>query len=135
MRIDREFLGSRYLVSRNFDTPPCAEQAPWCVFACEYVLSLHSAMAPFASLSSIAIFASIFDSVLATLASALASAFSAFASVLALAAFAPAFASVFATFDSALATFASAFISDFATFDSAFVVALAEIPPCPEQAP
>ena len=37
---------------KNFDTPPCFEQAPRWLAACEYMPSLHCAIAPVGSLSS-----------------------------------------------------------------------------------
>src|ERR1043166_682295 len=37
---------------KNFDTPPCFEHAPRWLAACEYIPSLHCAIAPVGSLSS-----------------------------------------------------------------------------------
>src|SRR5262249_13419813 len=110
--------GDRQVLSQSA-TPPCFEQAPRRVAECEYVPSLHFAVAPVGSVFEAVDFAAVgapdcfaaLLSVFAVLVSALMSAL------------APALESAFTTLLVAL-------LSDFAAF-----AALLATPPCPEQAP
>src|SRR4051812_8384095 len=104
-------------------TPPCREQAPRCVAACEYVPSLHLAVAFAASVFAAVAFATFLVSFTSDEADLLVGFVSCFA------AFVSALVSAFAAFVSALASAFATFVFDFAAF------ADLSTPPWPDQVP